>query len=344
MCGFTLLGCGRSSTGSQTPRVPAAERSTSPVGLATITFVDVARQRPLPTRIWYPADAEAKEQDLALDGIFLGRAAVDALFASATRRFPLVLLSHGTGGGGSNLVWFGEHLARHGYIAAAVDHYGDTFQNHSVEGLVAVWRRPRDLSQVLDALLGEPRFGDRIDPQRVGAAGHSSGGYTVIALAGGIYRRELLAADCRMHAEQADCRLADGLDASALADQDRASESYRDSRIRAVFAMAPAVGRAFDSAGLASISIPVRVLAGVHDEVVPFARNARHYAELIPGAQLTELARGGHFVFMPSCNDLGRRVASAVCNDPDPAVDRVLVHRQVGDEAVAFFDRELPVR
>ncbi len=59
------------------------------------------------------------------------------------------------------------------------------------------------------------------------------------------------------------------------------------------------------------------------------------------GAQLTELVHGGHFVFMALCNDLGRRVASAVCNDPDPAVDRALVQRQVGDEAVAFFDRGL---
>jgi predicted dienelactone hydrolase len=34
--------------------------------------------------------------------------------------------------------------------------------------------------------LADAKFGDQIDPQRIGSAGFSLGGYTMIAIAGGI--------------------------------------------------------------------------------------------------------------------------------------------------------------
>jgi predicted dienelactone hydrolase len=310
------------------------------VGLVTLRFEDGTRHRPLVTRVWYPADAGAEEQDGALDGIFSSRAAANAPLSSAPETFPLVLLSHGTGGGGSNMVWFAENLARHGYLAAAVDHFGDTFGDSSAEGVVAVWRRPVDLSRVLDALMADARFGRRIAADRIGAAGFSSGGYTVIALAGAVYRPELMAAFCKDHSDARTCELP-GREPPQPSDQNQASNSYRDPRIRAVFAMAPALGPGFDAAGLAPVRVPVQIVASSHDEVVPFDSSAQHYAALIAGARLTALNSGGHFIFMPLCNAMGLRVARAVCADVDPSVDRKGVHDRVGDLAVQFFDQHL---
>jgi len=126
-----------------------------------------------------------------------------------------------------------------------------------------------------------------------------------------------------------------------LADLADAPKSYRDERIGAVFAMAPAVGQGFDATALTKIHIPVRIVAGINDEVVPFHYNAEYIAKLIRNAQSTALNSGGHFVFMPICNPMGLRMAASVCSDTDPSTDRQSIHVKVQKLATLFFDANL---
>ena len=87
----------------------------------------------------------------------------------------------------SGLAWLGTALAAHGFIAVAVNHPGNNaLEDYTVEGFSLWWLRAVDLSAVIDAVLDDKTFGSQIDPARIGAAGHSAGGYTVIAVAGGI--------------------------------------------------------------------------------------------------------------------------------------------------------------
>jgi len=96
-----------------------------------------------------------------------------------------VLLSHGTGGSAVQMAWLGMELARHGYIAVAVNHPGNNAtEPYTAEGFALWWERATDLSEVLDGMLADATFGARIDARRVGAAGFSMGGYTVLELAG----------------------------------------------------------------------------------------------------------------------------------------------------------------
>jgi predicted dienelactone hydrolase len=65
-------------------------------------------KRTLTTTIWYPADpgTEEKPRQLGPSGEPLfdgGRAASDATLAPAPAKFPLIVLSHGTGGTGESL-------------------------------------------------------------------------------------------------------------------------------------------------------------------------------------------------------------------------------------------------
>jgi len=46
------------------------------------------------------------------------------------------------------------------------------------------WERARDLSAVIEDILADPTFTTPIDAERIGAAGFSQGGYTMIAIAG----------------------------------------------------------------------------------------------------------------------------------------------------------------
>ena len=48
------------------------------------------------------------------------------------------------------------------------------------------WLRPPDCTFALDHLERHQEFGRRMDAGRIGALGHSSGGATVVALAGAV--------------------------------------------------------------------------------------------------------------------------------------------------------------
>ena len=131
---------------------------------------------------------------------------------SDARLKGLILISHGTGGTELNHHNLGTRLARDGYLVAAVRHAGDNWQDRS---LVTSGRyfseRPRQLSQVLDALLASPEWGSRIPADRIGAVGHSAGGYSVLALAGAQAEPARAARHCRtVQDDPGFCALAKG--------------------------------------------------------------------------------------------------------------------------------------
>lgn len=151
-----------------------------------------AKTLALQTTIWYPADDQVKETPQWIgdpDHPFAsaGRAAHDGAVAGTPERFPLILLSHGTGGSALMMAWLGTKLAAHGYIAVAVNHPGNNaVDGYTVQGFTLGWERAVDLSRVLDQMLADHRFGPRIDANRIGAAGFSLGGYTMMVLAGAV--------------------------------------------------------------------------------------------------------------------------------------------------------------
>ena len=339
---FAVSGCVSARAEVHRDSAPAQHpQGLTPVGTTKARFEDTTRHRPLVTRLWYPADPHTEAKTVALDWIFVSRAVAEAPMVAAPVKLPLVLLSHGTGGSTSTLGWIAEHLAAHGYLVAAVEHFGNTYGNDTPEGGIAQWRRPLDLSRVLDALLADARFAPRIDAGRVGAAGMSSGGYTVIALAGAIYHPERMGSHCRDEPALKGCRPDARAIFEALPDGDAASLSYKDPRFRAVFAIAPALGPAFAAEDLADIKIPVAIVASAKDEWVPLAENAERYAKLIAGAKLTVLPDGGHFSFLSTCNEEGRNRAKAICIDSDPTVHRAAIHAQVEPLVLDFFDTHL---
>jgi predicted dienelactone hydrolase len=116
-----------------------------------------------------------------------------------------------------------------------------------------------------------------------------------------------------------------------------ASDSYRDPRVRAVFAMAPALGPAFPTDGLKKISIPVEIVADESDQNVPIASSARYFATNIPAGKLHIFPGAvAHYVFLDSCSDVGRKNVPMLCTDA-PSVDRHRIHAQTIELAVSFF-------
>lgn len=125
-----------------------------------------ANTHALVTTIWYPATSSSVEHPTDIPGLsdvfVLGSTARDADLAATTSKFPLIVMSHGTGGTGLTMSWLGIELARHGYIVAAVNHPGNNgAEPYTAGGFSTWWERARDLSVVIDSMLDDSTFGQR---------------------------------------------------------------------------------------------------------------------------------------------------------------------------------------
>jgi len=112
-------------------------------------------------------------------------------------KLPLIVFSHGFGGSKLQTRALMNALAEHGYFVVAPNHkdagelgrLGPRKLNEFRDG--AQWTdasyrdREEDIKAVLDALKKDGTLSKRIDWNRIGLAGHSLGGYTALALAGG---------------------------------------------------------------------------------------------------------------------------------------------------------------
>jgi predicted dienelactone hydrolase len=352
---------------------PNAARSQSPgdtvfkVGLASRRIAPPvpyewrgATTRALITDVWYPADVQAQvaPQRIGPPGapIFeADPAAANAELVKSPPRFPLILMSHGTGGTAASMAWLATALAARGFIVAGVDHPGNNaVEAYTVQGFALWWLRARDISMVIDSMLADATFGAHIDPARIGAVGFSLGGYTMIELAGGITSLAQFATYCRATPDATTCKAPPEFPdlrakSEALAREDAAyaaalgesGRSYREPRIRAVVAIAPALGPAFTPESLAAIAIPVAIIAGESDSIVPIDANAKPDAAKIPHAELTILpGRVDHYVFVNICTSGGRSLLGPICVDA-PEIDRAAIHRTTAALAIKFFEDRL---
>jgi predicted dienelactone hydrolase len=338
----------KGSTGSDSYKVGMAFRSFAPQ--EPYDWRD-ARAHTLDVVVWYPAEDRAREKPVVVRGldIFeLGRASPDAPLAAKAARFPLVVISHGTGGSALAMAWLGEALAAHGYVAAAVNHPGNNAtEPYTAKGFSIWWERARDLSETISEMLADAKFGHQIDPGRIGSAGFSLGGYTMIAIAGGITDVQGFARFCDLPDAGRNCTSPPEF--PSLVEDFRklirehpevlraSGNSFRDARVRAVFAMAPGLGPAFTPSSLGTISIPVQIVAGESDQNVPIESNAKYFAAKIPGAKLHIFpGKVAHYVFLDSCSEIGRKTVPMLCIDAQ-GVDRDAIHTDTVRRALQFF-------
>jgi len=317
-----------------------------------------AKTAGLPAIIWYPAAQNVAEaaRDIGPPGhpVFLGQAvAVDAQPSPTPARYPLLLLSHGTGGSADSLEWLGTALAAAGYMVVGVNHPGNNaLEPLTREGFLLWWERTTDLSEALDGILADPVLGPHIDQSRIAAVGFSLGGYTVLELAGA--KTNLQAFDNFCHSPAADtachppemAQIENDAGPQALPSAEttaslaRAGESYRDKRVKAVFAIAPALGEAFDAASFADIEIPVWLIGGTSDDTVPVETNIKRIAGLMPKAGITLLPGASHYTFLDVCAPAMAERATILCKD-NPGIDREAIHAQTIEQAIAFFTKTL---
>ena len=108
------------------------------IGEMTLYYKDSARNRPVTTEIWYPTNDSLPQKDLLLQEdhklIPIIRTPTVKNAKVPDQKMPLILLSHGAGAGRQNLEWLADGLVKKGFIVAAVDHYGTTYDSHRPAG------------------------------------------------------------------------------------------------------------------------------------------------------------------------------------------------------------------
>jgi predicted dienelactone hydrolase len=187
--------------------------------------------------------------------------------------FPLVLISHGSGGSPLLYRSLSLLLARSGFIVALPKHPGNSLGDNELAESGQIFRdRPRQLLTLLDALLADAAMAAAIAPEPVTAIGHSMGGYTVLCVAGGQpwsrFRQPIPVA--------------------------------HDSRIGALVLLAPACAPFLAPRSLAAVSAPILAFTAEHDELTPDAEVRAALAGVADPTRVTlhTVANAGHFSFL----------------------------------------------
>ncbi|RJS17466.1 hypothetical protein DRW03_27880 [Corallococcus sp. H22C18031201] len=316
------------------------------VGLQSAVYRDEARQRSLRTVFWYPASESAQMTPQPAGDVFSSFLAAPGVpLADAHERYPVVLMSHGSGGSAINQSWLATDLAAHGFIVIAVNHVGNMVGDNSPEGYVRAWERPKDFSFVLDSVLKDPAWGPRIDAERIGAAGHSMGGYTALALVGATLNLEPIARFCTAPAtrESAGCEMLRDVDYRKI-DRAVSRASYRDPRVKSAFAMAPGMAGTYAQRDVAGISVPVALMLARGDELMPHAECGMRLAGQLPAStRVWVVNEAGHYSFLPECSAVGLRAAPELCRDAEAGA-RADIHARAQDAALEFFTQTLGAR
>jgi dienelactone hydrolase len=225
--------------------LPASARTGRDPKPVTLTFVD--RSRPQDD----PSGARAAPVRTLVTQVYVPR---------GKGPFPLVVFAHGNAGHPGKLTQLLSAWARAGYVVVAPTFPLTNDLNGAESVTVDFTNQPQDVRFVLDRVLRDngrkssPLHG-RIDPRRIGLAGHSLGGGTAYAVA--------------------------------------FNSCCRDRRIDAVIAM-DAVKLPFDGR-YRFRGKPLLLVHLVNDPVIPFTTSEGIYAVASPPKYLMALQQGVHF-------------------------------------------------
>jgi predicted dienelactone hydrolase len=191
----------------------------------------------------------------------------------APGRYPLVLISHGSGGAPLLYRTLSLLLARSGYIVALARHPGNSLGDNALaDSEMNLRNRPRQLVALLDALLRDRHLAAAIADEPVTAIGHSLGGYTVLCVAGAQPWTRAGAPLAVAH----------------------------DARIGALVLMAPACGPFLAPGALAAVTAPILALTAEHDPLTPDSEARAALGSVADPTRVTirMVPNAGHFSFL----------------------------------------------
>ena len=333
---LTLSTCALPAAARPAPAASVAQAEAQ-VGFQVIQVPD-GQGAPIEVGLWYPTDAPATAPARGMGGLPVTYGA-----PLKGANLPLIVMSHGNGG------WFGGHydtagaLAKAGFVVAALTHTGDNYKDHSRATDMA--NRPRQLHVLIDYMLADWAWHGRLDANRVGAFGFSSGGFTVLVEAGGEPDLKRVPAHCHDYPQHYDCQfLTHAPPPAYLTDPSAPNPWTHDARVKAVVSAAPALGYTFTAQSLGAVTTPIQLWRAADDQVLVDPFHATTVRGLLKGpVDYHVVPKAGHYDFLAPCDPGLAKDAPAICVSA-PGFDRTAFHQDFDTAVVAFFVTRLPAR
>jgi predicted dienelactone hydrolase len=316
--------------------VSTALGSEQPVGFQLVRATG-ADGRPFAVGVWYPTDANPRPTT------FLGGQMMDVAPEAAVsgKNHPLVVISHGNGGGPGSHADLALFLANAGYVVAAPMHTGDNYADQSAAGSVNLFSgRNRELQATVDFMLNGWRGRDSIDRQRIGAFGLSAGAFTVLTAVGAQPDLSMIPKHCAASPEFVCDVLRVAKSPLVRTDTKTWGDAFLpDARIKAAVVAAPGLGFTLAAPhGLANVGVPIQLWSGDMDDKVPYATNAKLVRESLGDkVEFHSVPGAGHTSFLVPC---GLLAPPAICSDPGE-FDRKSFHASMNADVLAFFERNM---
>jgi len=327
------------------------------VGTQKISVVSPTENRALAVTVWYPSKSDGRAVSIGDNRIFEGTA-VSRNASVEAGRFPLVLLSHGSGSRVDAMAWIAAELAKQGFIVAGPNHPGTTSGDSTPAATPKIWERTQDLSDIITALSADPHWKASIDMSRIGALGFSLGGSTVMELAGGRADLDAYRRYCETEPEMMDCTwfrsgrgFADGeqvevapLDLATI-DKGRFERSNRDPRIAGAVLVDLGLASAFKPESVKAIDIPLAFINLGSAGKIPAAVYAPPLAKQVRNATYAHVEQADHFSFLPVCKPDAAEFLKSV-GEPDPICNetgrpRGDIHQELTGLIVTAFEKML---
>jgi predicted dienelactone hydrolase len=305
-----------------------------------------------PVTIFFPSSSEATRVtrppftlDVALDGM------------PVRGNGRLIVISHGSPAS----PWVHADLARTlvdaGFVVAMPEHYKDNYKNSSAPGPSSWKRRPAEVSHAIDVVGRHRTLGPLLSLEKVGMFGMSAGGHTALTLAGGRWSPARLKQHCQTHLAHdfhacagLSMRLTGGLfdglkkllvrTVNSFKWNDPAWYGHTDPRIAAIVAGVPFAAD-FDSASLASPSVPLGIITARQDEWLIPRFHSDAVLNACPGCErVSDLAAGGHGALLGPLPPSRSGLLAELIGDP-PGFDRGRMVPEVNRRITAFFVKHL---
>ncbi|MGY5778481.1 alpha/beta hydrolase family protein [Rhizobium sp. LEGMi135b] len=254
-------------------------------------------------------------------------------------KLPLIIISHGYGGGSLGHRDTAQALAESGFVVVAINHphanYADMSQ---ANGMGVLIERPIDIKRTIDFMLGPSPDAASIDPQHIGFYGFSQGGYTGLVVAGANPDFSKLP-PCCSDPKVTDCPLADQ---RRPVQREQPPQSWtHDPRVKAMVIADPlsTVFQTADSVRDVKISLQLwgSQLGGGQDAEPKNVAKLAHLLPNRPDFRIVPNAR--HLSFGMPCPNT-EPSSDAYCTDA-PGFDRTAFHKQFNAAVAAFFRQHL---
>lgn len=290
----------------------------------------------IPCALWYPTQENAKD---IIQGVYLFHVARNADPACGT--FPLIVMSHGSGGTRFGHCKTAEFFAQNGFIVLAVEHPNNNFFDDSGVGSAQTYQqRSAHLKTALDGFLADEKWGSLINTDKIAVFGFSLGGYTALTAIGAKPYVDGLRQHIRINREfdpifsGYEVIVRDGYDEPYL-------PITPDPRYKACIALAPVSGGLFPRNCLKGISVPLQIFRAEHDMVLRHPFHATEIRDNLPdGCDFHITEKAGHFSYLSPVREEMKAQLGELAND-NPGFDRIKEHDRMHKLMLDFLNKAL---